>query len=643
MIKDRFVLATRLFGGFVGLIVGLKLVRLSVRRRREDYQADRAHCVACGRCYDYCPVEHERLGELNAPAKPEPPPVWSSPATWAAFIAGVFSITVLTLMIVNHFKSTQADPLDSAQLNDLKTALVRQPKDELLKTQIRRLDLDLRIEYFRRQKFAQQGGYLLLGGVVVFLIAIKSVLTARKKMPAPEPAAEPPYDAAHLQTASLWSVGALAALFGGAAVLLATSSGPGLVPQSLQATKPLATQMAAYPTSQEIEKQWPRFRGPGGRGISVYDNVPSSWNVATGEGVLWKALVPLPGKNSPVVWDNRVFLTGADKDTRCVYCFDADSGRLLWQRAVENPARRDEVPEVTSDAGYAACTAVTDGRRVYAIFANGDCAALDFDGNLLWLKSFGPLENTYGHASSLAMYRNLVLVLLDQAAAEDGKSKLIALEGISGKPVWRVDRPVPNSWGTPIVIDTKSGAQIITCAEPWVIAYEPASGTELWRAGRIGGEIAVSPTYADGLVFAGNLGAGFLAIRPEGRGDVTKTHVAWTADENLPDICSPLSNGELLFLVTTEGVLTCYDARTGTKIWEHDFETMFTSSPSLAAGHVYVTSTRGITFIIDVARQFTQLGRSELGEACHASPAFQDGRIYIRGETHLFCLGKKAK
>ena len=163
-----------------------------------------------------------------------------------------------------------------------------------------------------------------------------------------------------------------------------------------------------YPSREAIGRNWPRFRGPGGLGISAYTNVPSSWNGITGEGVLWKTPVPLAGQNSPIVWENRVFLTGASEDEREVYCFDADSGELLWQRAVADvPGSPSEPPEVDDVTGFAAPTAVTDGKRVYAIFANGDLACFDFDGKRLWAMSLGNPDNLYvnGHGvdSSLGL------------------------------------------------------------------------------------------------------------------------------------------------------------------------------------------------------------------------------------------------
>ena len=395
------------------------------------------------------------------------------------------------------------------------------------------------------------------------------------------------------------------------------------------------------PTSSEYDKNWPRFRGPGGRGMSFFSNTPISWNGKTGEGVRWKTAIPLPGMNSPIVWKDRIFLTGANRQTRKVYCLDTNSGKLLWQRSIENvPFSRPPSRYISRDTGYAASTTATDGQRVFAIFANGDVACFDFDGNQLWSLSVGPLDNMYGHASSLVVHRNLLLIQLDQARSEDKLSKLIAIEGTKGKTVWETQRPVPNSWATPIVINTGQREEIITCGNPYVLAYEPATGKELWRVKCLGGDVAPCPVYSHGLVYVINAYECLYAIHPRGQGDVTKAHIAWAAEGVMPDICSPVTNGDLLYVLETEGILTCYDAGNGNKFWEKELGKTFRASPSLAADKIYLMAEDGTMIIIKAARKFIEIGRCELGEKSRASPAFNDGRIYIRGSEHLFCIEK---
>jgi outer membrane protein assembly factor BamB len=397
-------------------------------------------------------------------------------------------------------------------------------------------------------------------------------------------------------------------------------------------------EVETFPTLEELAKHWPRFRGAGGSGIAPFDEAPVSVDPESGKGILWKVKVPLSAPNSPVVWGDRVFLTGANEMKREVYSFDAKSGNLLWQEPV--PTRLREPPEVMEDAtGFAASTAAVDGKRVFAIFATGDLACFDFQGKRLWMKSYGPLENHYGHASSLLVYRHLLLVLMDQALEDDGKSVLVALDVRSGDVAWEAKRAVDASWITPIVAPTSQGDQVITNASPWVIAHDPLTGAEIWKADCMAGEVAPSPVYADGLVFCVNIDAELVAIRPDGSGDVTDTHIAWYGEDNLPDICSPLATDAFVFLLTSSGRLTCYDAKEGKLLWENKLKIMCNASPSLVGNHIYIFGTKGTFVVAEAAKEFKEVARSELGESVFASPAFQGGRVYVRGQEHLYCLG----
>jgi outer membrane protein assembly factor BamB len=377
--------------------------------------------------------------------------------------------------------------------------------------------------------------------------------------------------------------------------------------------------------------QWPRFRGPGGLAVA------SRGAADDPKVILWKAPVPLDGESSPIVWRTHLFLTGASRDKREVCCFDTESGKMLWRReitATDGPAAQE-----ADDVLLAASTPVTDGRCVFAIFGNGDVACLDFDGEVKWSRNLGVPKDDYGHASSLEIAGDLLFVQLDQGQAEEGKSKLMALHSQSGRTVWESVRPVPCSWSSPILINVAGHAQLITCAEPWLIAYEPTTGSEIWRANCLAGQIVSSPVYANGLVYVVSPDSTLAAIRPDGHGDVTRTHLVWTADGALPSIPSPVCNGELLWLVDTGGVVTCYDAKDGQKVWEKDIGASFQASPTIIGSRLYLLSDSGTLFILEAARQYKLTGRVELGEQCLASPAYCRDRMYVRTKHHLVCLG----
>ena len=407
-----------------------------------------------------------------------------------------------------------------------------------------------------------------------------------------------------------------------------------------QLPRPLPTQ-ANPPSPEEMAQNWPRFRGPQGAGIAASAGAPMAWDVATGEKIVWKSPLPLPGNNSPIVWNDRLFLTGATEAQRVVYCFDTQTGDVVWQSELPAPQKNVPPPKVSEETGYAAPTAATDGRRVYVTFASGDVAAFDFDGNRIWHEALGTPKNIYGFATSLTTYQNLLIVQFDQGSAKDDLSSLIAFDAASGEIAWRTPRKVPNSWPSPIVIEHENNPRIITAADPWVIAYNPESGAEIWRAKCLRQDVGPSPIYVDGTIFVANEFPALSAIRAGGEGDVTETHIIWKAEYGLPDTCSPVAVGPLVLVLASFGTLTCYDgAEGGEPLWEMDFDDNFRSSPTAVGENVYLFGEEGRSWVVRVGRDGGQiLAEGDLGEPCVTSPAVLGGRIYVRGKEHLYCIG----
>lgn len=266
-------------------------------------------------------------------------------------------------------------------------------------------------------------------------------------------------------------------------------------------------------------------------------------------------------------------------------------------------------------------------------------ACLDSAGAVVWARNLGVPDNDHGHSASLDIWRNLLLVQLDQALAEDEKSKLVALDCISGRTVWETTRPLACSWSSPVVISAAGQEQIIACGEPWVIAYNPANGAELWTARCLGGQVVPSPISVNGLVLAVSVDGKLAAIRPDGQGDVTQTHVAWTAEDGLPSICSPVCNGEFAWLLDSGGLMTCYDAADGKKVSERELDKSSRASPTLVNDLLLLLSDDGVLFILKAGTKYELVRRIELAEQCQASPAFQPGRMYLRTKNHLYCFG----
>ena len=239
------------------------------------------------------------------------------------------------------------------------------------------------------------------------------------------------------------------------------------------------------------------------------------------------------------------------------------------------------------------------------------------------------------------MYKDRLIIQFDQAMAEDGKSSLMAIESFSGMMIWQTKRDVPGSWTSPIVTAIDGRDVIVTCADPWAIVYDAATGAEIWRADCLGTDMAPSPIYVGGYVFAIEPYTELVAIRTGGVGDVTETHIEWLADEDIPDISSPVSDGELLYLVTTEGILSCYKVSDGAMLWKEDIDMEVQASPVIANGLLYILNVDGVMVIVKGGQEFAEVARCKLDEKCYASPAVADGRIYIRGHENLYCVGTK--
>jgi outer membrane protein assembly factor BamB len=557
---------------------------------------------------------------------------WYRCAVATAVLSIVLSIVVCALLLMNYGRSKMVGTAEETALADLRSEIRNKPDDEQLLSRIRQLDLQVRQQRIRALDRSRKGSSLLLGGVVVFIISLRFAIAYRRKPPSPQPGADQIKEQVANAKLARWAVTGGLAILGLGSLFLATRA-------EIDFVKAGAADASSY-SMDDVTKNWASFRGPNGAGISTHANVPSRWDGKTGEGILWKTEIPLPGNNSPVVWGNRIFLSGADPNSRQVYCFDTSTGGLLWKGDVLGMTKSDEEPlEMMEETGFAAPTVATDGRHVCAIFPTGDVGCFDFKGKKVWEKNLGRPDSSYGYAASLAVYQNLFLIQYDQGGVEDEKSELIALDGFSGRVVWQTKRPVGNSWSSPIVANTGEQFQLITCADPWVIAYNPTDGTEIWRANCLSGDIASSPIYSNGLVFVIEPYSKLVAIKADGKGDVTKTHIAWVSEEGGPDICSPVSDGKSVFLLATEGLLESYNVSDGKKLWEKDLKEYFLASPCFVGNNLYLLSDKGIMFIVEFETEYKELAKCELGERCHASPAFADGRIYIRGVENLYCIG----
>ncbi|MDP8245180.1 MAG: PQQ-binding-like beta-propeller repeat protein [Candidatus Hinthialibacter antarcticus] len=574
--------------------------------------------------------------------------LWDSSAKNIAVVAAIYCILVAGFLAYNYAAAQSGLPekerIYSQQMAEKKALLIEDVKNEELKSEIRDLDLALRQQYFERMAFSKRGKYLLLAGVIVLLLALKKTVAMQKKLPKKRVKNKDPLREANATTQARQTV------IGSSIVLLAGALALGFAPGvDLPSASDEAEQIAeaapqvTFPTQEEIRQNWSRFRGPGGVGVAHYETAPTTWDGESGDGIIWKTEVLLEGNNSPIVWGDRLFMSGADENTKEIFCYSTEDGALLWRKPIGMvPGAPSEEPRVMEGTGRTASTMATDGARVYAIFFDGSLVAFDFDGNRVWAKNLGVPDSVYGYATSLMCYQDKVIVQYDQGYEDDDTSVLYAFDGKTGSVVWQTVRPVANSWTSPILAKTNSGEQIITVSEPWVIGYKADSGEELWRATMMGTDLAPSPVIAKDMAIVIQPNEWMAAIKTDGSGDVTESHVAWHVDCMAPDIGSPVTDGELIWLLTTMGTLSCHKVETGEMLYEHEMDDMFQSSPVLVGEWIYMMSEKGKTYRVKTTAEFEQAEEVPfIDEWILASPAFTQGRIFVRGDRFLYCLGSK--
>jgi outer membrane protein assembly factor BamB len=568
-----------------------------------------------------------------------------------AVVAVIFAVIISVLLIVNYIQIKSIDPLNSKAISQLMAKFQENPTDTALKEQIRALDLLARKAYFTYQWQIRTGSILLFVFVLVFLIALKYMSSLKSQLPdlSESPSQDDTWENKLLSRRYIIFSGL--GLFLLAFVLGILSENE---MKSFGMMKKGEMSAGDFPTIDEIRKNWPGFRGPEGIGIAYQTDVPIEWDGKSNKNILWKTPIPLPGFNSPILWGEKIFFSGADRKNQVVYCIDAGSGKVLWQAEVKDiPGSPDKPPKTTDDTGFAAPTMTTDGHRVFAIFATGDIACFDFAGKPIWAKNLGVPGNHYGHSSSLITYQDLVLVQYDQKTG----GRLLALKTDTGILVYDKPRDVEISWASPIVVNTGTRAEIILNSNPFVISYDPRTGRELWRAECMSGEVAPSPAYADGMVFAVNEYARLAAIKLADQGgsfrenrppgppakafDKASPGIAWEYEDDLSEVSSPVASKDFLFMASSYGSVSCFNSKTGERYWIHDFDRGFYSSPILVGDKVYVMDMNGVMHIFKADKQFQLISTCELGEKAVTIPAFSPGRIYIRGEKHLFCIGKE--
>ncbi len=609
-------------------------------------------------------------------------------ALWTALIAGIFTVIVSVLMAINFWQLKSTDPLESESLKILVEQLQKDTSNQELQEEIRRLDLLVRKAYFTKHWQIRAGGALLLGGGIVLLIALRVFHGLKSSIDVP--AAGNLAGEAEILVSRRWLLFTVLILFvfslfaaylsedylAGTPVVGEVIKDPGppvqeIVPKSSETSqniviaereanaavgsfeeinptdKPGEIEKKAepparaeevkpaesHPTHADIMRQFPSFRGPYGIGLSQHKNIPVDWDGASGKNILWKSPIPAPGYNSPVIWGDRLFLTGASRTSQSVYCYDRNNGKILWQHDANGiPRTSTQVPRVTDDTGFAAPSAATDGHGVFAIFATGDVVGMDMEGNRLWGRNLGLPDNHYGHSSSLLVWRQFLFIQFDGNKG----GKVMGLDIANGTTIWETQRNSKISWASPILANVGNKYELILTSTPLVAGYDPLTGKEKWSVDCLSGEVGPSAGYSNGVVFAANEYANLVAISPG-----PEAKVLWESNEYLPEVSSPVAAKGMLFIGTSYGVIACFDASSGELIWEYEADEGFYASPIIADDKVYFLDMDGKMHIFSVDRKMNLIGEPELGEGSVCTPAFCDGRIYLRSREFLYCIGEK--
>ncbi len=394
-----------------------------------------------------------------------------------------------------------------------------------------------------------------------------------------------------------------------------------------------------------VRAEWPQFRGPTGQGIADAVTLPREWSAE--KNIAWKQPVPGVGLSSPVVSEGRVFVTSALRDEDgspgvFLFSFHAGTGRLQWRTLLfqtgELPPREGHERNVAANA-----TIIAEGGRLYAYVGHHGAVCLERDGKIRWRTNRLRFDPVPPNGATPIIAGDLFVYVADCATA----AFVMALDKDTGAVRWKVPRLVPGkmkfTFGAPLAIEAEGRRQIIVVGASAVTSLDPADGREIWRVRYARDSAGPQPVFAHGLLFvsAGYLRTDLFAIRPDGAGDVTDTHVVWRISKGAPLTPALVPVGGDLFAVNDAGIATCWEAGTGRVLWQQRLPGNYSAAPVAAGGRIYFINEEGLTTVVQVAREFAILASNPLGEMTLASPAVSDGAIFIRTLGHIRRIGLK--
>ena len=389
--------------------------------------------------------------------------------------------------------------------------------------------------------------------------------------------------------------------------------------------------------SQVEAQNWPRFRGENGAGTSDLKGIPSTW---TESDYAWKIEFPNAGHSCPIIWDKTLFVTSATEGgaERFVHCIDADTGKEHWQKSLKlNESKKHQ------KNSWASSTPVTDGTRVYVLFADDArqfAIAWDFKGNEVWRQELGSYDSEHGLGASPILQNGLLIVPNDQV----GPSSLMALDAETGKPLWQVERlPGKTSYSTPMIVSNGDRGQQIICVSEsnGITGIDLQTGKLNWQTPKLPMRTVASPVASDGMIFAicgeGGSGKYFAAVQTDPAVS-DESRIVFERKLTLPYVPCPVVYNGMLFLWGDKGILVCLELPTGKELWSQRIDGGFSGSPICIGDRLFCIAENGEVVIIKAADHFEELGRTPLGDDCHSTPAVANGHLYLRTFRHLMAI-----
>lgn len=579
-----------------------------------------------------------------------------------ALVTVLFALVLLVMMGVSWVQMRQVTPLQTEVMETLKQFNESNTENAELAEQIRQLDLLSRKAYFTQETHLKVGAWILCAMAVVIGLSLRMYFKDTKNLPEKE---LDPIDEWMIKcnarryigygmlgigclvlvfavftsgTLRGWINGMRDTLAANDSVSADTTSTALMSGTTIADTQKVDSALVAK--AEEPADTFPvpkltsnAFRGNNSSGHSSARNIPTSWNLKNGKNILWQKAIPKHGYNSPVINGRNIFLTGADKKSRELYCFDLWTGELRWTVKADGiSGSPSSMPNVTADTGLAASTVATNGKQVCAIFATGDVICADMDGKRLWAKNLGVPENHYGFASSLLMYGNELIIQYDN----NSNAKLIALSTVNGNQLWSKSRKDKIAWSSPIIAKASGQQAVIVMGNPAITAYSVSNGSELWRVECMSGEVGSSPCASNGIIFGASEYATCIAI------NAATGEKLWEAGDCLPECSSPVATKDMLYVATSYGAVCAYNAKDGTVVKQHELSTPFYSSPVIADGKIWLFSNSGKCYVFSTGKDFKLITSFETGEKTFATPAFTDGMMVVRTDKSLYVVKKKS-